>query len=106
MVPMMGRFKGETGERNIMRMLAWETRSGITIGRWVGRLVQVLTAEGRNAEKQPGPAFFDDQGQVLSYSYIDDLFHEELIKIQETHSELIAKDVVVTEVYNIYRSLR
>jgi hypothetical protein len=34
------------------------------------------------------------------------LFHEELIKIQETQSALIPLDVKVTEVYNIYRSLR
>jgi hypothetical protein len=103
---MMGRFKGETGERNIMRVLVKETHSGIKIGKWVDRLVRVLIAEGRNKVTHPGPAFCDEQGLVLSYSYMNELFHEELMKVQETHPELISKDVNVADMYNIYRSLR
>lgn len=105
-IPMMGRFKGETGERNVLRMLVWTTQSGIAIGKWVARLVRVLVAEGRSAGDQPGPAFCDAQDQVLSYSHGNELFHEELVKIQETHTGLIAPNVVVAEIYNIYRSLR
>jgi hypothetical protein len=105
-VPMMGRFKGETGERNVLRVLVKITSSGIDIGKWVARLVRVLKAEGRNDCKVPGPAFCDEQGQVLSYGYVNDLFHEEVIKVQEMHSELIARDVTVADIYNIYRSLR
>jgi hypothetical protein len=105
-IPMMGRFKGETGELNVLRVMVKETSSGIRIGKWVERLVWVLVAEKRNDCAHPGPAFCDEQGQVLSYSYMNDLFHEELIKVQETHSELIAADVIVSEIYNIYRSLR
>jgi hypothetical protein len=58
-IPMMGRFKGETGERNVMRVLVRETQSGIRIGKWVDRLVRVLMAEGRNSGGEPGPAFCD-----------------------------------------------
>lgn len=105
-VPMMGRFKGETGERNILRVLVKITASGIEIGKWIARLVRVLKAEGRNDCRTPGPAFCDDQGQVLSYGYVNDLFHEEIIKIQEMRPELIAGDVLVADIYNIYRSLR
>jgi hypothetical protein len=64
-IPMMGRFKGETGERNIMRVLVNETHSGIRIGKWVERLVRVLVAEERNIKDQPGPAFCDENGVVL-----------------------------------------
>jgi hypothetical protein len=105
-VPMMGRFKGETGERNVLRPLVSTTKSGIEIKRWVGRLVRVLTAEGRNVEAQPGPAFCTTDGEVQSYSYMNRLFHSELLKIQESHSDKIPPDVEVGEVYNIYRSLR
>jgi hypothetical protein len=105
-VPLMGRFKGETGERNILRVLVKTTASGIGIGKWVARLVRVLKAEGRNDRKRPGPAFCDEQGHVLSYGYVNDLFHEEVIKVQESHTELIARDVSVADTYNIYRSLR
>lgn len=103
---MMGRFKGETGERNIMRVLVNETNSGMRIEQWVNRLVRVLMVERRNLLDKPGPAFCDEHGSVLSYSYINDLFHEELTKIQETHPDLIPTDVIVSDAYNIYRSLR
>lgn len=56
-VPLMGRFKGETGERNVLRFLVNQTQSGIAIDKWVGRLVRVLMAEGRICVEQPGPAF-------------------------------------------------
>jgi hypothetical protein len=105
-IPLMGRFKGETGERNVLRFLVRTTQSGIMVGKWVGRLVRVLSVEGRSKCEEPGPAFCDERGFVLSYNYINDLFHEELMKVQETHSNLIPGDVVVSEVYNIYRSLR
>lgn len=40
MVPMMGHFKGETGEHNIMRvMVKVVTQSGIRIKEWVDCLV-------------------------------------------------------------------
>jgi hypothetical protein len=105
-IPMMGRFKGETGERNVLRVLARTTQSGIQVGKWVERLSRVLIAEGRDKLDQPGPAFCDSEGQVLSYGYVNDLFHEEVMKVQDTHSELIPTNVIVGEVYNIYRSLR
>jgi hypothetical protein len=105
-IPMMGRFKGETGERNVLRFLVLDTQSGIKIGRWVERLVRVLIAEKRDDCSKPGPAFCDEEGQVLSYGYINDLFHEELMRVQESHSDLIPSSLIVSEVYNIYRSLR
>lgn len=105
-IPMMGRFKGQTGERNVLRLLVQVTQSGITIEKWVGRLVRLLVAEGHNNYEKPGPAFCDEKGQVLNYSYVNDLFHEELTKVQESHSELIPNNVTVSEIYNIFRSLR
>jgi hypothetical protein len=47
-VPLMGRFKGEMGERNILQLLARSAASGIQIGKWVDRLVKILEAEGSN----------------------------------------------------------
>ena len=34
-VPLMGRFKGENGERNLMFLLANRTKSGIEIRKWL-----------------------------------------------------------------------
>lgn len=107
MVPMMGHFKGETGEHNIMRvMVKVVTQSGIRIKEWVDCLVWVLIAEGQNDGAQPGPAFCDEHGHILTYSYVNNLFHEELIKVQEIHTDLISSGVIVSDIYNIYRSLR
>jgi len=37
-VPLMGRFKGENGERNLMFLLANRTKRGIEMRRWLERL--------------------------------------------------------------------
>jgi hypothetical protein len=105
-IPLMGRFKGETGERNVLRPLVKVTASGIEINRWVSRLIRVLKVEGRQDRSKPGPAFCDDKGDVLAYSFMNGLFHQELIRIQDTHSDKIPPDVEVGENYNIYRLLR
>lgn len=105
-IPLMGRFKGETGERNVLRVLVETTKSGIQIGRWVERLVKILMAEKRNDTGCPGPAFCDEKGMVLTYSRVNGWFHDELVQVQNTHSGLIQPEIDVTETYNIYRSLR
>lgn len=105
-IPMMGRFKGETGERNILRALVACTASGIKVKWWVERLVELMITEKRDDLGQPGPAFCDTDRTVVSYSHLNKLFHSELVKVQDTHSDLISEEVEVTEVYNLYRSLR
>jgi hypothetical protein len=105
-IPLMGRFKGETGERNVLRVLVETTKSGIRIGQWVERLVKLLEDEKRNDTRYPGPAFCDEKGTVLAYGFLNGCFHDELGKVQNTHSGLIHPEVDVTETYNIYRSLR
>jgi hypothetical protein len=105
-IPLMGRFKGETGERNVLRVLVLETQSGIQIGKWVRRLVALLEQEQRTDLNHPGPAFCDTQGFVLAYNVMNAWFHEEIQKVQEAHSDLIQREVDPFETYNIYRSLR
>mmetsp|Transcript_11237 Transcript_11237/g.21026 ORF Transcript_11237/g.21026 Transcript_11237/m.21026 type:complete len:118 (+) Transcript_11237:166-519(+) len=85
----MGRFKGETGERNVLRVLVNVTRSGLEVRKLVERLARLLKSEGRDQSSIPGPAFCDRHGAVLSYNTLNTLFHEELQKIQEAHPELI-----------------
>jgi hypothetical protein len=105
-VPLMGRFKGETGERNVLRPLVNITKSGIKVRRWIERLVSMLVREGRDDVSKPGPAFCDEKGFVLAYGYMNQLFHEALEKIQQERPDLIAPDVEVCETYNLHRSLR
>jgi hypothetical protein len=42
MVPLLGRFKGETGERWHILPIVWRTRSGIKAGVWASRLKVLL----------------------------------------------------------------
>lgn len=105
-VPLMGRFKGETGERNVLRPLVNITRSGIPIRQWIDRLVRILIMEGRDDTLKPGPAFCDEKGFVVAYGYMNQLFHEELEKIQQENPDLIAPDVDICDTYNLHRSLR
>jgi hypothetical protein len=72
----------------------------------VERLVKLLEDEKRNDTRYPGPAFCDEKGTVLAYGFLNGCFHDELGKVQNTHSGLIHPEVDVTETYNIYRSLR
>lgn len=106
MIPLMGRFKGETGERNVMRVLVERTASGLEIKKWVARLINLLMDEQTSKAEAVGPAFCDRQGEVLAYQFMNNLFHEELIKIQEAHPELLPPEVEVADTYNLFRSLR
>jgi len=54
-VPLMGRFKGEAGERNVLVLLASVTSTGIAVRHWTERPLYVLKSEGRN-EGALGPA--------------------------------------------------
>jgi hypothetical protein len=104
-LPLMGRFKNEVGERNVMRFLVGTTASGIPIRKWIDRLVAVLRSEGKD-KGGLGPAFCSPSGYVLSYRKMDWEFHKALQQVQEEHPELIATGLEVGELYHINRSLR
>ena len=62
-VPLMGRFKQETGERNLIIVLANITNGGLDIRRWVDLLSGLLREEGR--EDEIGPALCDRNGYMI-----------------------------------------
>jgi len=47
-LPLMGRFKNEDGERNVIWFVVGKTASGIPVRRWIERLVGVLRSEGKD----------------------------------------------------------
>ena len=102
--PLMGRFKGETGERNLIFCLTNVSNSGIPNRKWLERLARLLRLEGRH--KEAGPAFCDSDGFVISSSVLNKELHQNLSNLQSSRPDLIAQDIVVTEVYNVYRSFR
>ena len=104
-VCLMGRFKSETGERNVLLPFASVTTSGIKIRWWIEQLVQVLVLEGRS-EGNPGPAFCDKEGFVLPARVFNTAFHASLENVQVQRPDLIPAWIKVIEIYHYYRSLR
>jgi hypothetical protein len=101
-IPLLGRFKGEEGERYHLTPLAYRSDSGINIGVWVERLVWT-----KQLHKQShGPAFSDRSGKLISSNWIEMEILDRLHEIQTTNPEIISQDVNVYEDFGISRSFR
>lgn len=103
--PLLGRFKGETGERNVLLPFAAVTKSGIQVRVIIDRLVALLAQEGRLTGAL-SPALCHKGGKSISRTEFNNEFVAALERIQEDHHYLIAKNIDVVGSYNIYRSLR
>ncbi len=104
LIPLLGRFKGEGGERMHVFPLVNVTRSGIPIRNWVERLVTLLKDEG----KRNCPAFCDDEGYLLYASNLEAIIHPILRKMQRDplHVNVIPRSLDVTLWYLLDRSCR
>ena len=71
--PMMGHFKGETGERNLIFCLANLSNSRIPNRKWLERLARLLRMEGKH--KEAGPAFYDGEEFVISSAVLNKELH-------------------------------
>ena len=103
-IPLMGRFKGETGERNVLLVLANESANGLEMRKWVERLAMVLTKEGRM--QTVGPAICNTNGFVMERGRLNALLHEALGKIQSEGDMLIGAGVKIEDKFSIHRSFR
>ena len=103
-IPLMGRFKQETGERNLLLVLANVTDSGLEIRKWVDLLTGLLKAEGKGNET--GPALCDKAGFMLEKWKVNGEFHAVLNKVQSAGTSVISVDITVDERFNVYRSFR
>ena len=101
-IPLLGRFKNEDGERWHVMVSVAITDSKFQVRKWIERLVGVLKKERRGL----GPAFCDNNGDMLSYSWMDEKFVEEVKKVQDSHPHLIDTGSDVAENFSIYRSVR
>lgn len=103
LVALLGRFKGEDGERYHIIPLANETgRSHIPVRKWIERLISMRAMEGRTN----GPAFCDKDGRVARSTDYEELMHDVLRQVQDERPDLIPPDMDVIDVYGISRSLR
>lgn len=101
-IPLLGRFKTEDGEQYHLTPLAFQTNSGIKIGTWVQRLVEVKAMH----RQLHGPAFSDRCGKVLSSHWLEMEILDRLQEIQNRDDDLIPKEVNVHEEYGLARSFR
>ena len=99
---LLGRFKNEDREKWHVMLSVSITESKLKVRRWTEKLVKVLKKERRGL----GPAFCDENGDMLQYSWIDERFVEEVQRVQRTHPNLIDSEIDVAEHFSIFRSIR
>jgi hypothetical protein len=102
MIPLQGRFKGETGERWHLLPIVWKTRSGIEVGAWATRMKASL-AERR---RYHGFIFANAKGKQAKASTLEPRFFEQLNFVRGRHPSQFAPNVSIEDDYGIPRSCR
>lgn len=101
-IPLLGSFKNEEGERWHTMLSVSETKSGFQVRNWVEKIVEILVSESKIA----GPAFCHKNGRVIKSGEMDAEFHSQLEIIQDLRPDLIKPNMNVRESFSVFRSLR
>ena len=101
-LPLLGRFKGETSERYHLTPLAAVTKSGIKTGLWIKLLLKMHEKLGNVR----GPAFIDQYGQRMTFRQMQPMILKMLLQVQANKPHIISPSVNVLEEYGISRSFR
>ena len=101
-IALLGRFKGETGEKCHLIPLPFMINSGIQVGKWLEMLVSIQASEGRYC----GPAFCDERGNVAQSSEYDATFIEVLERLQARQPEIFLPGENLLETHGISHLLR
>jgi len=100
--PLLGRFKGEDGERYHLIPLPSTTQSGFSPRWWLELLVHTREKQGITS----GPAFCWKNKVVAKMKVYEEVFHELLEVVQGRCPDLFPQDCDVRESYGLNRSLR
>ena len=90
-VPLMGRFKEETGSRHHLQAVVNETASKLKVGQWLDRLNNNFIRQGQ----RNGPVFCDEEGNLAQASQYQETFVHFLTEIQQERPDIISEDVNV-----------
>lgn len=105
-VPILGKFKGEDGDRMHLLPIASKSASGIEFRYWIELAATVVKSE----RKTKCPLFCDRDGYILSSSHIEDVLHPILEELQQEQDpdlkNLIPNGLNVREKFRCYRSFR
>jgi hypothetical protein len=102
-VPLLGRFKGETGERCHLMVLAYDTKSGIACGTWIERMLMVTKEQGRTGG---GYLFLESNGRPSRCGDFESELIERLIEVRDERQDLFEIGLNVAEAYGVSRSFR
>jgi len=104
-VSLLGRFKGEDGDRMHVFCLASTSGSGIQTRRILERVASIHEVE----KTESCPAFCDEEGFSLTEKFVEDEFlHPILEELQSTGwgNNAIPKGIEVRKLYRCARSFR
>jgi hypothetical protein len=97
MIPLLGRFKDEIGERWHLLPIAWKSRSGIKVGSWASCLLTLLLERNR----RHGFVFADKKGKQTKASTLEPCFYEQLKWVRVRYPDLFAPNVNIEDDYGI-----
>ena len=101
-IPLLGRLKGETGDRYHYMIVARVTSGGLAVGRWLDRLVASLLKRGRTN----GFLFVDGKGVQRKVGTYNDEFWDRLQRVRMAKPFLFEPKVKIKNAYGLRRSLR
>jgi hypothetical protein len=105
-IPLLGKVKGETGDRAHLLPSVEITGSGIRVRASLERLIAAKEARGF----VDGPAISDENGRAMSTRDIDELMHESLLGIWQGFPSMFPADITsvekLLEAYHAFRTLR
>ena len=101
-LPLRGRFKGETGESFHFLAVTTKTDSGLRIDFWLKR--SLLFKEERGVTR--GFLFVDENDKRMKLRNLEPFVLDRIARVQSSFPELIRDSVNVYEEYGLSRSFR
>jgi hypothetical protein len=101
-VPLLGRYKGESHHRYHLTPMAARSDSGLEVRTWIKRLIRVQ----HEVSRSHGPAFGNKYGETLDSSFIEDIVSDRLQVVKDSRPGLIPQEVDCYSQFVISRSYR
>jgi hypothetical protein len=101
-VPLLGRFKTESGEHYHLIPIVWKTSSGLEPGKWYERMVDWYRLKATTQ----GPVFRKKDGARILTSEYEYIILSKFEEIQAARPDLISASIDVFDAYGLRRSFR